>query len=110
MAQVQPLLGARDADVTEAPFLFELVGIAEAAHVREHAVFEADEEHDRVLETLGRVQRHQRDGARVGVVLVDVGDERDRFEERLHAGEPFGRGRCVASRPTPTPPIAASPL
>ena len=110
MAQVEALLGAGDADVAEAPFLFELVGIAEAAHVREHAVFQADEEHDRVLEALGRVQRHQRDGAlRPGSVLVDVGDERDRLEERLHAREALRRRRSRRS-PCPTPPIATRPV
>ena len=63
VAQVEPLLGARDADVTEAAFLFELVGIAEAAHVREHAVFEPMRNTTGILETLRRVQRHQRDRA-----------------------------------------------
>ena len=57
----------RDADVTEAAFLLELVGIAERAHVREDAVLEPGEEHDRELEALGRVQRHERDRARLAV-------------------------------------------
>ena len=98
VAEVQPLLGPGDADVAEPAFLFELVGVAEAAHVREHAVFETDEEHDRELEALRRVQRHQRDRAQVGIGFVDVGDERDGFEERLHAVEPFGVtvGRLLA--------------
>ena len=45
------------------------------------------------------MQRHQRDRARFGIVLVEVGDERDRFEERLHAREPVGCvGRVVGAR------------
>ena len=98
-------------DVTEAALLFELVGIAEAAHVREHAVLQADEEHDRELETLRGVQRHQRDRARLGIVLVEIGDERDRLEERLHARQPVGVRHAASSAlaPTPTPPIADEP-
>ena len=42
-----------------------------------------------------------------GIVLVEVGDERDRFEERLHAVEALGA--ADASSPWPTPPIATSP-
>jgi hypothetical protein len=35
VTQVEPVLGAGDPHVAEAPFFFELVGIAEAADVRE---------------------------------------------------------------------------
>ena len=41
------------------------------------------------------MQRHQRDRARLGIVLVEVGDERDRFEERLH---PRQSDRAVGDR------------
>jgi hypothetical protein len=41
--QVEPLACTGDADVGETPLLLELVGIAEAPHVREHAVFETGE-------------------------------------------------------------------
>ena len=50
-----------DADVGEPPLLLHLVGLGERPDVREHALLDADEEHDRELETLGRVQRHQHD-------------------------------------------------
>ena len=68
-------------DVGEAPLLLELVGLGERAHVGEDAVLEADEEDDRVLETLGRVQRHQRDLGLVRIEGVGVGDQAHRFEE-----------------------------
>ena len=76
-------------DVAEAPLLLELLGVAEAAHVREHAVLEAGEEHDGELEALRGVQRHQRDRARCPRRrrVVEVGDERDRLEERLDPRE-----------------------
>ena len=95
VAEVQPLARPGDADVAEAPLLLELVGVAEAARVREHAVLHAGEEHDGELEPLRGVQRHERDRAVVGAVTVaalgvHVGHERDRFEERLDAREPLG--------------------
>src|SRR5690349_21756558 len=57
VAQVEAFLRAGDADVTEAALFFEFFGFAKAAEVREHTVFHPDEEHDRELESLGRVQR-----------------------------------------------------
>ena len=89
MAEVQPLAGAGDPDVAEPALLLELVGVAEAAGVREDTVFHAGEEHHRVLEALGGVQRHEGDRAllvAVAVGGVEVGDQGDRLEERLDAG------------------------
>ncbi len=93
VTQVEPLARPRDPDVAEAPLLLELVGIAEAARVREHAVFHAGEEHHRVLEALRGVQRHQRHRALIAafpVGVVEIGHQRDRLEERLDAAEPLG--------------------
>ena len=64
VGEVEPLAGPGDADVGEPALLLQLVGLADRAQVREHAVLEADEEHDRVLEALGRVQRHEHDRRR----------------------------------------------
>src|SRR5689334_6470390 len=97
MAQVQALPRPCDPHVAEATFLLELVGLAQTARVREHAVLEPREEHDRELETLRGVERHQGHGRAVVAVgllvvggLVHVGDERDAFEERLHTRQPGG--------------------
>ena len=67
--------GPGDADVGEPALLLHLVGLGERPDVREHALLDADEEHDRELEPLGRVQRHQHDLV-VVVEVVGVGDER----------------------------------
>ena len=67
MTQVQTLLGARDTDVAEPSLLFELVGVTEAAGVREYAVLKARDEHRGELEALGRMEGHERDG---GLLLV----------------------------------------
>ena len=75
MTEVQPLLGAGEADVAKAALFLELVRVADAAHVWEDAVLHADDEHDGELETFRRMQRHQRDRALVGIRLVEVGDE-----------------------------------
>ena len=91
---VEPLLGAGDADVGEAALLLELGLVAQRALVGEDAVLEAGEEDDGELQALGGVQRHQ--GHHAGVVavrcvgdLVGVGDEGDPLEE---VAEPDGDG------------------
>ncbi len=88
---VEPLPGAGHADVGEAALLLQLGLVAQRARVREDAVLEPGEEHDRELQALGRVQRHQRDHAGVVVVgrigdLVGVGDERHPLQEVAEAG------------------------
>ena len=93
MAQVEPFTGPGDPDVTEASLFLELVGVAEAAGVREDAVLQAGEEDDRELEALGGVQRHQRDRAlltTLAVGVVEIGDQRDRLEEGLDARQALG--------------------
>ena len=64
VGQVQPLLGPGDADIGQAALLLELVGVAERAQMGEDAVLHAEQEDDRVLEALGRVQGHEHDLAR----------------------------------------------
>ena len=76
--------------------------------MREHALFHADQVHDRELEPLRGVHRHQRDAVVAAVVAVDVGDERHLVEEQLEraalvtgrvrigAPEVFGRGEQLA--------------
>jgi hypothetical protein len=75
VAEIEAFLGPCDPDVAQPALLFELVGVADASHVREHAVFQTDEEHNREFEALRGVQRHERDGALLGIVLVEIGDE-----------------------------------
>src|SRR5690242_7076772 len=75
VTEIEPLARAGDAHVAEAAFLLELVGVAQAPHVRKDAVLEAGQEHHRKLEPLGGVQRHERDGALLSLDVVEVGDE-----------------------------------
>jgi hypothetical protein len=76
-------LGAGHADVTEATLFLELLGVTalERADVRQNSLLHADHEHRRELEALGGVQGDQRDGVGLLVVFVDVGDQRNVFEE-----------------------------
>ena len=80
-------------------FLFELVGIGERTDVGEHAVLASDEEDDRELEALRRVQRHEDHRTAVAVELVGVGHEGDLLEEvvdRRHlAGGPDELGEVL---------------
>ena len=89
-------LGPGDADVGEAALLLQLVGLGERTDVREDALLHADQEHDRELQALGRVQRHQHDLVVVVVELVGVGDQRDLLEELVEPGELAGRADQLA--------------
>src|ERR671911_970025 len=82
--QVQPLPGPSDADVGQPALFLELARLGERALVWKDAVLEAGEEHDGELQTLRRVQRHQRDDTTVVLALryvVGVGDEAHLLEE-----------------------------
>ncbi len=72
-APAQEKLAARpgDADEQEPPLLLHLVAVAVGAGVGQDAFFQADDEHDRELQPLGRVQRHQGDGAGLLVPAID---------------------------------------
>ncbi len=76
----QRVHGAGHADVAEAAFLFEFLGIHERARVREEALFESGEKDERKFKALGGVEGHQRD-AGVGIELIGVGGERGVIEE-----------------------------
>ena len=88
IGEEESLLGAGDAHVAEAPLLFELVRVVHRARVREHALLQPREEYHGKLESLGGVERHQGDAARLVIHLVDVRHERDGIEEGLdlHVG------------------------
>jgi hypothetical protein len=102
IGEEESLLGARDADVAEAPLLLELVRVVHRARVREDALLHPREEDHGKLEALGGVKRHQGDAARLVIHLVDVRHERDRIEEgfdpdvgraeRFLIGDEFLRG------------------
>ena len=108
--QDQLVHGAGHADVAEAAFFFDVFRDEHGAGMRKKSFFEAAEEDQGKLQSLGGVQAHQRDlGA--GVVVVGVGDERgvvqefvqsfgavarvhggvDQFAQVLDAGESLGR-------------------
>ena len=67
---------------------------------------EVDEEDGVELEPLRAVQGHEGDRGGLAVDLVEVGDERDTFEERLHAIETLGQHdfTAVAARFAETDP------
>ncbi len=82
--QVEPLPGSGDADVGKPAFLLELAFVVDRALVREDVLLHAGEEDDGKLQSLGGVQRHQRDHAAViGSLwyLVGIGHQRDLLKE-----------------------------
>ena len=83
MRQVEPLPSAGDADVRKPTFLLQFLGLAQRADVREHAVFESDDEDHRELQALRRVQRHEHDLAVIVSDLFRIGDQRHGLEEVL---------------------------
>ena len=54
------LLRSSDRDVTKPPFFFEIIFAGRRPRVWKQAVFHTDDEHDRKLQPLRRVHRHQR--------------------------------------------------
>ena len=94
--QEQPPLRAGDADVGEPPLLLELLLVVERPAVREEALLEAGDEHDRELQALRGVERDQRDRVGVALVRVLVGDERGLLEQPVE-GVLRRRGRRSGS-------------
>ena len=64
MHQVEPILGARHADVRQAPLLLQLAIVLERTPMRQQPLLEPDDEDDRELQALGGVQGDQRDPVR----------------------------------------------
>jgi hypothetical protein len=92
MDEVQPILGARHAHVGQASLLLELTLVLERTAMGQQPLLQPDDEDDRELEPLGRVEGDERDAVRHVLQLVLVADERHLLEE---AGEPLGRGDLV---------------
>ncbi len=86
MGQHELLPRPGDADVGESPLLLQLLRIVQRTRVWEDAFFEPDDEHDRKLETLRRVHRHQRHMISI-IKIVGVGDERHLLEKLVDGGE-----------------------
>ena len=78
--------------------------------MREHAVLATDHEHDRKLEPLGIVQRHQRDDALVVAQVVLLGEERDLLEELLHRAAVLRRGVVLARHSDELLEVLEAPL
>ena len=76
VGQQQALARARDADIGEAALLFEATGFFDRLLARKQAVFEADQEHERELQPLRRMQRHQLHAILPGLALAFAGFER----------------------------------
>ena len=87
VGQDQRFARARDAHIGESPLFFEAPGFVERFLAREQAVFEADEEDERKLQALGRMQRHQLHAVLPGLALRLAGFERGVGEERSQLGE-----------------------
>ena len=71
MGEVQLLLCASNADVEQAPLLFQFRRIVEGLREREQAIFEARQKDDRILQPLGVVKGHQ--SHRVGRWIQSIG-------------------------------------
>ena len=88
--QVPP--GPGDADVEEPALLLQLARLGQGAEVGEDPLLQPDHEDGRVLQALGRVQRHQRDPGAVAVELVGVRHQGHGLEEADDVVEVAGLG------------------
>ena len=83
IGEVELAHGACDADIGEAALFLEAVEVVERALVREQAIFETGEEHQRELESLGGVQRHHLHAVFPSLGLAFPGFEHGMREERV---------------------------
>ncbi len=100
VGDVEPLARAGDAHVGAAGAPPRAPLVEHRVRVREEPVLHAEHEHDRELEALGRVQRHQRDRAFALLERVEVASQRHPLEERLErrARAPRAAGRTRRPR------------
>ena len=97
VAQVELAASAGNPHEKKSPFLFHIVAILEHPLVRQQALFDADDENHRKLESLGRVQRHQGDCTGVFVPAVDRRGQADLGQEVLDP-DPPGAARRIRAR------------
>ena len=89
VGEIELAHGACDADIGEAALFLEAVGVVERALVREQAIFETREEHQRELEPLGGVQRHHLHAILPSLGLAFTGLEYGMGEERVERRHRF---------------------
>ena len=82
-ADLKLLLRPGDADEHQPPLLFQLFGMFAAALVRQKSLFDGRQIHDRELQALRGVQRHQRHPVGIGLPGVRIVDQARLFQERL---------------------------
>ena len=81
MGKIQPLFGSCDADVSKSPFLLYLFGDIHTLLTGEDALFHARNEHNGEFESLCRMKRHEHNGIRLRVIVINIGHERDLFQK-----------------------------
>ena len=97
-AQVELALGPGDPDEEQPPFFLQLVVALVGPRVRQQTLLEADDEDDRELEPLGRVQGHQGDRPDVVLPAVDRRGQADLLEEVDDRCRRDARGRIRGPR------------
>ena len=83
MGKEQPLLGAGDAHIAEAPLLLQGGRIIEGAVAGEQPLLQPHQEHHGKLQALAGVKRHQGHPVRGGVLAVGVAGQGGAGEEAL---------------------------
>ena len=86
VGDVEPVHRARHAHIAEAPLLFERRRVVLRCEVREQPLFDADQEHGRVLEPFCDVHGHQADAVVAFLDVIDLGVQGDLLEEQVHQG------------------------
>src|SRR3954454_14912546 len=81
--QIEPLAGAGNANIGETPLLVHILTVAavDAALVGQNAIFHTYHKDDRIFQSFGGMQRHQRHGACTFFNAIGVADQRDFFQE-----------------------------
>ncbi len=91
IGQDQLLPGAGDAHVGQAPLLFQPAALVQRTVAGEQPLFQSGQEHQRELQALGRVQRHQLHAVLAGLHLAFAGLQRGVGQERDQLAHAFRR-------------------
>ena len=92
--QNQSIHGSRHADIAQPPFFFDRIRLEHGPRMRKQPLLHSGQHHQRKLQPLGRMQRHQRD-LRVLIVLVGVADQCGMIE-KLSSVSPRSRESMAA--------------
>ena len=81
--QIQPLFGARNAHIGKPTLLLHFTGRVERLDAGENSPLHPRDEYHRGIPTFGGVQRHEDNGIRLLIIIINIRHQSDLFEEAI---------------------------